>query len=205
MDRLACDRMSIAVMAAGSFVGGAQRLKADLGLRLMNCTARWVTPAEAGPAHYDRLRVLVEELDAPNLDIRNTSRTPRGRLRVTDSSLSSAGSARSASWWWRRPPAWNATPHRRRPPTLRATTASSTPTSAIPIAGPSARYRASPCPVGCAFPTPRRRPDGPLRGQMMDGGVRTDPVQAALGVAVRAGLGPCGAVARRDGTLLRTA
>lgn len=97
MNRLECDRMFIAVMEAGSFVGAARRLgtssgqasklvsrlEAELGVRLINRTARSVAPTEAGRAYYDRLRLLVEELDALDLDIRSISQTPRGRLRVT--------------------------------------------------------------------------------------------------------------------------
>lgn len=97
MNRLECDRMFIAVMEAVSFVGAARRLgtssgqasklvsrlEAELGVRLINRTTRSVAPTEEGRAYYDRLRLLVEELDALDLDIRSISQTPRGRLRVT--------------------------------------------------------------------------------------------------------------------------
>lgn len=97
MDRLDCDRMFIAVMEAGSFVGGAarlgtssgqasklvSRLEAHLGVRLLNRTTRSVSPTVAGQAYYERLRPLVDELDILDLDIRNISQSPRGRLRVT--------------------------------------------------------------------------------------------------------------------------
>ena len=49
----------------------------------MNRTTRSVVPTEAGRAYYDRLRPLVEELDVLDLDIRNISQNPRGRLWVT--------------------------------------------------------------------------------------------------------------------------
>lgn len=96
MNRLECDRMFIAVMEAGSFTGGAQllgtssgqasklvsRLEAELGVRLLNRTTRSVSPTEAGRAYHDRLRVLIEELDRLDSEIRSISQTPRGRLRV---------------------------------------------------------------------------------------------------------------------------
>lgn len=97
MDRLECDRMFIAVMETGSFVNAAERLKTssgqaskllsrlegDLGVRLLNRTTRSVSPTEAGRAYYDRLRPLIDELDTLDLDIRNISQSPRGRLRLT--------------------------------------------------------------------------------------------------------------------------
>lgn len=96
MNRLECDRMFMAVMEAGSFIGGARllgtssgqasklvsRLETELGVRLLNRTTRSVSPTEAGQAYHDRLRVLIEELDRLDSEIRNISQTPRGRLRV---------------------------------------------------------------------------------------------------------------------------
>lgn len=97
MDRLECDRMFIAVIEAGSFTGAAEklgtrsgqasklisRLETELGVRLLNRTTRSVAPTEAGRAYYDRLKPLVDELDTLDLDIRNISQSPRGRLRLT--------------------------------------------------------------------------------------------------------------------------
>ena len=97
MNRLDCDRMFLAVMEAGSFVGAAERLgtssgqasklvsrlEAELGVRLLNRTTRAVSPTEAGQAYYDRLRPLLEEFDNLDLAIRNISQSPRGRLRMT--------------------------------------------------------------------------------------------------------------------------
>lgn len=97
MDRLECDRMFLAVMEAGSFTGAAKklgtnsgqasklisRLEAELGVRLLNRTTRSVSPTEAGRAYFDRLKPLVDELEALDLDIRNISQSPRGRLRLT--------------------------------------------------------------------------------------------------------------------------
>lgn len=97
VDRLECDRMFIAVMETGSFTGAAERLgtssgqasklisrlEAYLGVRLLNRTTRSVTPTEAGRAYYERLRPIIDELDTLDLDIRNISQSPRGKLRLT--------------------------------------------------------------------------------------------------------------------------
>lgn len=97
MDRLDCDRMFLAVIETGSFTGAAEklgtrsgqasklisRLESELGVRLLNRTTRSVAPTEAGRAYFDRLKPLVDELDALDLDIRNISQSPRGRLRLT--------------------------------------------------------------------------------------------------------------------------
>jgi DNA-binding transcriptional LysR family regulator len=86
-----------AVMEAGSFSGAADKLVANsgqasklvsrlergLGVRLLNRTTRSVSPTEAGRAYYDRLRPLVDDLEALDLEIRNISQSPRGRLRLT--------------------------------------------------------------------------------------------------------------------------
>lgn len=97
MDRLDCDRMFLAVIETGSFTAAADklgtrsgqasklisRLETELGVRLLNRTTRSVAPTEAGRAYYDRLKPLVDELDTLDLDIRNISQSPRGRLRLT--------------------------------------------------------------------------------------------------------------------------
>lgn len=97
MDRLECDRMFIAVIETSSFVGAADQLKtssgqasklvsrleSDLGVQLLKRTTRSVSPTEAGMAYYERLRPLIDELEALDLDIRNIAQSPRGRLRIT--------------------------------------------------------------------------------------------------------------------------
>jgi DNA-binding transcriptional LysR family regulator len=49
----------------------------------LNRTTRAISPTEAGQAYYERLRPLLEEFDNLDLSVRNISRTPRGRLRLT--------------------------------------------------------------------------------------------------------------------------
>ncbi|TNC52984.1 LysR family transcriptional regulator [Rubellimicrobium rubrum] len=97
MDRLASDRMFVAVMEGGSFAAAAQRLgtssgqasklvarlEAELGVRLLHRTTRALQPTEAGQTYYDRLRHLLDELDVLDADVRSTGTTPRGRVRLT--------------------------------------------------------------------------------------------------------------------------
>ncbi len=97
MDRLASDRMFLAVMESGSFAAAAQRLgtssgqasklvarlEAELGVRLLHRTTRALQPTEAGQTYYDRLRILLEELDALDSEVRSAGTIPRGRVRVT--------------------------------------------------------------------------------------------------------------------------
>jgi len=97
MDRLACDRMFVAVMEAGSFTVAAQRLgttsgqasklvsrlEGVLGVRLLNRTTRAVAATEAGQAYFDRLRPLLDEFDSLDAAMRDASGAPRGRLRLT--------------------------------------------------------------------------------------------------------------------------
>lgn len=89
--------MFLAVIETGSFTAAAEklgtrsgqasklisRLETELGVRLLNRTTRSVAPTEAGRAYFDRLKPLVDELDTLDLDIRNISKSPRGRLRLT--------------------------------------------------------------------------------------------------------------------------
>lgn len=97
MDRLNCDRMFATVMETGSFTAAADRLgttsgqasklvsrlETALGVRLLNRTTRAVSPTEAGQAYYDRLRPLLDEFDSLDAAVRDVTRTPRGRLRLT--------------------------------------------------------------------------------------------------------------------------
>lgn len=89
--------MFVAVMESGSFTAAAgrlgtssgqasklvSRLESELGVRLLSRTTRAVSPTEAGRAYFDRLRPLLEEFDNLDAAVRDTSRMPRGRLRLT--------------------------------------------------------------------------------------------------------------------------
>jgi DNA-binding transcriptional LysR family regulator len=97
MDRLACNRMFVAVMETGSFTAAADRLgttsgqasklvsrlEGVLGVRLLNRTTRAVSPTEAGQAYFDRLRPLLDEFDSLDATVRDVTQAPRGRLRLT--------------------------------------------------------------------------------------------------------------------------
>jgi len=97
MQRLECERMFAAVMETGSFAEAARRLgtssgqasklvsrlEADLGVRLLNRTTRALSPTEVGQAYYERIRLVLEELDALDLAVRNRSGTASGRLKLT--------------------------------------------------------------------------------------------------------------------------
>ncbi|WP_343116609.1 LysR family transcriptional regulator [Ostreiculturibacter nitratireducens] len=97
MDRLACDRMFVAVVETGSFAAAAQRLgtssgqasklvsrlESELGVRLLNRTTRAVATTEVGRAYFNEVRAILEEFDALDESVRDASRTPRGRVRLT--------------------------------------------------------------------------------------------------------------------------
>ncbi len=97
MDRLSADRMLAAVVEAGSFAGGAQRLgtssgqasklvsrlESELGVRLLHRTTRALATTEAGRAYYNRLRPLLEEWDALDAEMRDQGGSPRGTVRLT--------------------------------------------------------------------------------------------------------------------------
>ncbi|MEQ1522293.1 MAG: LysR family transcriptional regulator [Aestuariivirga sp.] len=97
MQRLECERMFVAVMETGSFAkaaarlgtGSAQasklvsRLESDLGVRLLNRTTRSLSPTEVGQAYLERIKVVLEELDALDEAVKNRSGSASGRLRLT--------------------------------------------------------------------------------------------------------------------------
>ena len=97
MQRLECERMFAAVMETGSFAEAARRLgtssgqasklvsrlEADLGVRLLNRTTRALSPTEVGQAYYERIRAVIEELDALGEAVKNRSGSVSGRLKLT--------------------------------------------------------------------------------------------------------------------------
>jgi DNA-binding transcriptional LysR family regulator len=97
MQRLERERMFVAVIETGSFAkaairlgtGSAQasklvsRLEADLGVRLLNRTTRSLSPTEVGHAYLERIKLVLEELDALDLAVKNRSGNATGRLRLT--------------------------------------------------------------------------------------------------------------------------
>ncbi|PWE28178.1 transcriptional regulator [Pararhodobacter marinus] len=97
MDRLAADRMFIAVMETGSFAAAARKLgtssgqasklvsalEAELGTRLMNRTTRALAPTELGQTYFAQIRNIVGDLDALDQTLRDAGEAPRGRLRLS--------------------------------------------------------------------------------------------------------------------------
>lgn len=97
MDRLECDRMFIAVMETGSFARAAERLgtssgqasklvsrlEQQLGVRLLNRTTRALAPTEVGQAYFERMKLLLDDLDALDDSVRSRSGAVSGRLRLT--------------------------------------------------------------------------------------------------------------------------
>jgi DNA-binding transcriptional LysR family regulator len=59
------------------------RLEADLGVQLIKRTTRALSPTEIGQVYYERVKVLLEERDALDASIRQTSGALSGRLRIT--------------------------------------------------------------------------------------------------------------------------
>lgn len=97
MPRLESDRLFVAVMETGSLAGAARRLglssgqaskllarlEADLGVRLLNRSTRALAPTEVGQAYYDRIRLLLDDLDSLDAEVQDRAAAPRGRLRLT--------------------------------------------------------------------------------------------------------------------------
>ena len=97
MERLDCDRMFVAVMEAGSFAKAAERLdtssgqasklvsrlERELGVRLLNRTTRAIAPTEVGQAYFERIKPLLDEIDALDEAIKTQSGAVSGRLRLT--------------------------------------------------------------------------------------------------------------------------
>lgn len=97
MERLECDRMFVAVLETGSFAAAARklgtssgqasklisRLEADLGVQLVKRTTRALAATEVGLAYFERIRPLLDEFDALDAAVRDTSAAPGGRLRLS--------------------------------------------------------------------------------------------------------------------------
>jgi DNA-binding transcriptional LysR family regulator len=96
MDRLTAMETFVSVVEAGSFSGGARRLKVGqpavsksiaqleerLGVRLLLRSTRGLTPTEAGQQFYERARRAIEEADEAELAARGAASGLAGRLRV---------------------------------------------------------------------------------------------------------------------------
>lgn len=97
MDRLACDRMFVAVMELGSFAAGARylgtspgqasklvsRLENVLGVRLLNRTTRALSATEEGRVYFERIRILLRDIDELDASLSTAFGTLTGLLRIT--------------------------------------------------------------------------------------------------------------------------
>lgn len=89
--------MLVAVMETGSFAKAAERLgmssgqasklvsrlEQDLGVRLLNRTTRALSPTEVGQAYFERIKQVLDDLDALDEAIKTRSGAAKGRLRLT--------------------------------------------------------------------------------------------------------------------------
>ncbi len=97
MERLDCDRMFIAVKELGSFTQGAMRmgtssgqaskmisrLENELGVQLFKRSTRAVTLTQVGESYYQRIKAIIDDIDALNDSIRSASNQLSGRLRIS--------------------------------------------------------------------------------------------------------------------------
>lgn len=94
MDHLDCHRMFIAVLEAGSFRGGAQRLglssgqasklvaklESHLGIQLLKRTTRAISPTELGATFYHQIKSMLIEFDNLHNSVKGSADRPSGRL-----------------------------------------------------------------------------------------------------------------------------
>ena len=87
----------MAVMETGSFAKAAvrlgmssgqasklvSRLEEGLGVRLLNRTTRALSPTEVGQAYFERIKLLLDDLDTLDESIKNRSGAASGKLRLT--------------------------------------------------------------------------------------------------------------------------
>lgn len=97
MDELSCIRAFIEVTESGSFSAAARRadssissvarqvksLEDSLGVRLLNRTTRHQSLTDAGQIFYDRVRAVVQDLNAAKRDASSFQDSVKGLLRVT--------------------------------------------------------------------------------------------------------------------------
>jgi DNA-binding transcriptional LysR family regulator len=97
MDTLMSMRVFRTVVELGSFVAAAERLDLStamasrhvmhieqrIGVRLLNRNSRTSSLTEAGAIYFERCKVVLEDLEATELELRALGTAPRGTLRVT--------------------------------------------------------------------------------------------------------------------------
>ncbi|VEB95963.1 D-malate degradation protein R [Cedecea lapagei] len=97
MERLECDRMFIAVFELGSFAKAAERRRTSpaqasrlisrlehyLSVQLFKRTTRALFPTDVGKVYYEKIKILLEELDSLDTAILDNAIAPSGRLRLS--------------------------------------------------------------------------------------------------------------------------
>src|SRR5882757_2053717 len=97
MDTLISMKVFRQVVDSGSFVAAAERLDIStamvsrhvmhieqrIGVRLLNRNSRGLSLTEAGAVYFERCKVLLDDLEATELELGAFGTAPRGTLRVT--------------------------------------------------------------------------------------------------------------------------
>jgi DNA-binding transcriptional LysR family regulator len=97
MDTLTSIKVFQQIVDSGSFVAAAERLDVStatvskhlmhiekrLGVRLLNRNSRSVSVTEPGRVYYERCKIILDDLDATELELGSLNSAPRGTLRIT--------------------------------------------------------------------------------------------------------------------------
>ena len=97
VDTLMSIKVFRTIVELGSFVAAAERLDLStamvsrhvmhleqrIGVRLLNRNSRTSSLTEAGAVYFERCKVLLDDLEATELELGALSTAPRGILRVT--------------------------------------------------------------------------------------------------------------------------
>lgn len=97
MDTLTSIKVFRQVVESGSFVAAAERLdlstamvskhvmhaESRLGVRLLNRNSRTLSLTEPGKVYFERCKIILDDLEATELELGSLNAVPRGTLRVT--------------------------------------------------------------------------------------------------------------------------
>jgi DNA-binding transcriptional LysR family regulator len=97
VDTLSSIKVFRQIVESGSFIGAAERLNLStamvskhvmhietrLGVRLLNRNSRRLSLTEPGRLYYERCKIILDDLEATELELSTLSSVPRGTLRLT--------------------------------------------------------------------------------------------------------------------------
>lgn len=97
MDTLTSIRVFRQVVESGSFVAAADRLdfspamvskhvmnvEKRLGVRLLSRNTRTLSLTEPGRVYFERCKIILDDLEDTELELRSLNAAPRGTLRIT--------------------------------------------------------------------------------------------------------------------------